>query len=71
MFLFGQLGDASLEIDASGLTSYQYGIGVYTPSIEVDLEIESLIVFKEDYYSEEKMNEIREKVLKSTTLNNQ
>lgn len=45
--------DSGLEEFDSGFTSFKYGIGVYAPfkDEEPHLECESVIVFKEGYYS--------------------
>jgi hypothetical protein len=44
--------DDSLEFDATGLTSFKYGVGVYAPFAkdEPDEPAESVIVFEKGYY---------------------
>jgi hypothetical protein len=65
--IFQSLGDTSLVVDESGLTSYQYGIGLYTSSVEENLEIESMIVFKKDYY--DKTDNLTAKLMEKYTSN--
>jgi hypothetical protein len=45
--------DSELEIDESGFISYKLGIGAYAPDHkeEPELSAESIIIFKENYYS--------------------
>jgi hypothetical protein len=47
--------DAGAEIDESGLTSYQLGIGLYAPSAidDADEPVEGVIVFERGYYDDE------------------
>lgn len=44
--------DSSIEVNDSGFTSDQFGIGVYAPGFEEDesVEIEAIIVFEKGYY---------------------
>lgn len=58
--LLRKMGDTSFVVDESGLTSYRYGIGLYTSSVEENLEVESMIVFKKGYY--DKGNELAKKI---------
>jgi len=44
--------DDSIDFDATGLTSFKYGVGVYAPFAEdePDEPVESVIVFEKGYY---------------------
>ncbi|SFT02362.1 hypothetical protein [Marininema halotolerans] len=50
--LFVEMGDDSLEVDDSGLTSIKYGIGIYIPDIEENGNVDGVIVFKKGYYED-------------------
>lgn len=53
IFNYFKKNDQEIEEDDSGFTSYKYGIGIYAPYKTDDpLEkIESVIIFKRNYYS--------------------
>lgn len=59
--IFRSKGDNNLEIEYAGVTSYQFGIGLYTEDAEENTKIESMIVFQDGYYDQD-MDELGDRL---------